>query len=54
MTWSAQFALSEAKARFDALGDRRGQSPVLYTLTFMYLGQERWRRLGSLLVSICV
>jgi predicted ATPase/DNA-binding CsgD family transcriptional regulator/transcriptional regulator with XRE-family HTH domain len=37
----AQFALSEAKARFDALGDRRGQSHVLYTLTFMYLGQER-------------
>jgi predicted ATPase/DNA-binding CsgD family transcriptional regulator/transcriptional regulator with XRE-family HTH domain len=37
----AQFALSEAKARFDALRDRRGQSHVLYTLTFMYLGQER-------------
>jgi predicted ATPase/DNA-binding CsgD family transcriptional regulator len=37
----AQLALSEAKARFDALGDRRGQSHVLYTLTFMYLGQER-------------
>ena len=37
----AQFALSEAKARFDALGDRRGQSHVLWTLTFLYLGQER-------------
>jgi non-specific serine/threonine protein kinase len=37
----AQFALSEAKARFDALGDRRGQAHVLWTLTFLYLGQER-------------
>jgi non-specific serine/threonine protein kinase len=37
----AQFALSAAKAHFDTLGDRRGQSHVLYTLTFMYLGQER-------------
>jgi non-specific serine/threonine protein kinase len=35
----AQVALSEARARFDALGDRRGQAHVLYTLTFMYLGQ---------------
>jgi DNA-binding CsgD family transcriptional regulator len=37
----AQFALSEAKARFDELGDRRGQAHVLWTLTFLYLGQER-------------
>jgi hypothetical protein len=32
----AQVALNEAKARFDALGDGRGQAHVLYTLTFMY------------------
>ena len=37
----AQFAVSEAKARFDALGDRRGQAHVLWTLTFLYLGQGR-------------
>ena len=37
----AQFALSEAKARFDALGDRRGQAHVLNTLTLLYLAQER-------------
>jgi non-specific serine/threonine protein kinase len=37
----AQVALSEAKTLFDALGDRRGLSHVLWTLTFLYLGQER-------------
>ena len=37
----AQSAVSQAKARFDALGDRRGQAHVLWTLTFLYLGQER-------------
>jgi predicted ATPase/DNA-binding CsgD family transcriptional regulator len=37
----AQLALSEAKARFDALGNRRGQAHVLNTLTLLYLGQEQ-------------
>jgi non-specific serine/threonine protein kinase len=37
----AQLALSEARARFDALGSRRGQAHVLNTLTLLYLGQGR-------------
>jgi tetratricopeptide (TPR) repeat protein len=37
----AAVAVSEAKARFDALGDRRGQAHVLWTLTLLLLGQER-------------
>ena len=37
----AQLALAEARTEFDALGDRRGQSHVLWTMTFLYLGQGR-------------
>jgi DNA-binding CsgD family transcriptional regulator/tetratricopeptide (TPR) repeat protein len=37
----AQFALSEAKARFDALGNNRGRAHVLSTLTLLCLGEER-------------
>jgi len=37
----AQRVLSEARVRFDALGNRRGQAHVLNTLTLLCLAQER-------------
>jgi hypothetical protein len=37
----ARIAVSDASARVDALGDRRGKAHVLWTLTFLYLGEDR-------------